>query len=283
MLLHILNGDGLKMVFEKGNLKGDRLIWRELMSEGPVSVVGSPEKFWQSRREFIAAEYDPGGTYDEKVLQEFKKLDHLHKYQEVCLWFEHDLVCQINLIFVLSSILEKVRKPLRVSLVSMNSHPEVPGFRGLAQLSPAQLRAAFQQRITLVSGDLRFATQVWLAYAQPDPKDLLELQMQPHPKFPYLTAAITAHFSRFPSAKNGLNAIEETLLNLVIDQNGEMPQRHLIRDFLLQDEIFGCGDMMVERYARALSPDLLVFEAESVRITQLGKAVLAGELRRGER
>ncbi|MCB9236245.1 MAG: hypothetical protein H6581_31640 [Bacteroidia bacterium] len=282
MLLHILNGDGLAHVFEQGNLQGDRLIWRELMSEGPAPQTNSPQEFWKIRQQFIDDTFGEGATYDNMVLAELAKLDHLENYQEVCLWFEHDLVCQINLIFVLTQILERVRKPLRVSLVCMNSHPEVPGFKGLGQLSPAQLGAAFLERVTLMSTDLRYAQRVWQAYCNPDPVKLLEIQMEIHPKFPYLPQAISAHFSRFPSTKNGLNAIEEILLKIVVGQGGEMPFRHLVRDFLIQDDIFGCGDLMVEEYAQKLSPGLLEISESAVRLTDRGRRVLSGEEMWGE-
>jgi hypothetical protein len=38
-ILHVLNGDATLNVFERTSFEGDIMVWREVLSEGPVSIM----------------------------------------------------------------------------------------------------------------------------------------------------------------------------------------------------------------------------------------------------
>ena len=68
-----------------------------------------------------------------------------HAYDELVLWFEHDLFDQLNLVQLLPWIRERLPSPATVSLVCIGSFPGHPAFKGLGELSPGELGAALRR------------------------------------------------------------------------------------------------------------------------------------------
>src|SRR5437879_2543803 len=105
-ILHILNGDSTARSFEKTGLDGDILVWREILSQGPLQEDISSADFWKRRETWICK------TFNDSV-------EHYHKYvvaplqmlnepcREITLWFEFDLHCQLNLLGVINMLLDK--------------------------------------------------------------------------------------------------------------------------------------------------------------------------------
>jgi hypothetical protein len=52
--LHILNGDATLPGFEQADIDGDVMIWREVLSEGPVMANVASATFWQQRADWIS-------------------------------------------------------------------------------------------------------------------------------------------------------------------------------------------------------------------------------------
>jgi hypothetical protein len=46
-ILHILNGDATLSSFEQTGLDGDIMVWREVLSEGPVEENIASGTFWK--------------------------------------------------------------------------------------------------------------------------------------------------------------------------------------------------------------------------------------------
>lgn len=96
---HILNGDCLAEKFPK-NLKGEIIIWREALIDGPVSE----DDFFENRKKFITDNYDSESNYDELVVKEFKKMQNISENSAIFFWFEDDLFCQTNFWFLISKL-----------------------------------------------------------------------------------------------------------------------------------------------------------------------------------
>ena len=92
-ILHILNGDATLQAFEQTGLEGDTMIWREVLSEGPLEESISSGSFWKIRSEWICETFkETPGNYQEKVIDQLDKLSE--HYDEINLWFEFDLHCR---------------------------------------------------------------------------------------------------------------------------------------------------------------------------------------------
>ena len=78
-----------------------------MLSEGPLlASLWNDEELWTLRQNWLTAQFgDRMGekdTYETKVVAEFTQICRYDAYDEVVFWFEHDLSCQINLVFLLA-------------------------------------------------------------------------------------------------------------------------------------------------------------------------------------
>ncbi|WP_234733283.1 DUF1835 domain-containing protein [Tellurirhabdus bombi] len=278
--LHILNGDATLHPFSAANLaeNADIIVWREMLSEGPVKDTDNLSELWDLRCTWIDQDIKqkgPGG-YREMVVQEYEKFAlaiNTQAYDEVVFWFEHDLFCQINLVFLLAQLAGKAQNQT-VSLISIDHHPDLPDFKGLGQLSSAQLATLFLQRQPITADDVAKAAAVWKAYAGPDPMAIQELLNEPFGGLTFLKDALQAHLQRFPFVGNHLNLIELQLLTILVE--GPMREEEFIRRFLHQDQVYGLTEWGVEQYIIDLQPNLLHRIDNKVELTPEGTDIATG-------
>ncbi|MDQ3291407.1 MAG: DUF1835 domain-containing protein [Bacteroidota bacterium] len=277
-MLHILNGDGMAKSFKQAAIPADDyLIWREILFEGPIVEHRSPVDFWQARQHYISHTYhEAPTTYVLQVTTEVKRLDTYNQHDEVVLWFEHDLLCQVNLLYLLHWFAQKNLKNTTLSLVCIGSHPEKPDFKGLGELSPEQLAALFPQRQVLTPADLALGDRGWQAYAAPTPESIINfLQEEDFTNLPLLPNALRAHLTRFPSIQNGLNAIEQLLLEIITER--QPANIELFVEFWNRTSLFGLGDDQIENYLKELEQANLIIRHDQISITDLGKKALRFE------
>jgi len=192
------------------------------------------------------------------------------------LWFEHDLFCQINLLFLLSRLDRMDLGRTRVSCITADPYRADPSFKGIGQLTGEQFRSLFAHRRPLLPDELALAARGWFAYAGPDPLAIPKF-LAAEASFGHLTDlpdALRLHLQRFPFVGNGLNLIETQLLTIVLE--GPMPESELIRRFLGQDRVYGLGDLGVAQYIRAMSPQLLSRIGGGVALTPEGADIATG-------
>ncbi|MEM7105866.1 MAG: DUF1835 domain-containing protein [Bacteroidota bacterium] len=278
-ILHILNGDGTAGGFHQSSLKKhDTLIWREMLCEGPVNELSTEKEFWDRRATFLA-EKGPESSSDiflDKVLSEVNKLKHLKKYEEVVLWFEFDLFCQVNLIFILSKLHQSgVIESTRISLICPKDHPEIENFRGLGQLSPAQLEALFPSRIQLTQQDLEIGNRAWDAYSAKDPELLIGLAIEDFGQLDCLHDALQLHFQRFPALESGLSLPERVILESLMTNH--MSLKELLYAFWAKLPGYGFGDIQIIEIINHLVPQY-VTKREKYVININGLNTLAGKL-----
>jgi hypothetical protein len=207
-----------------------------------------------------------------------QKIDRVNEYDEVVLWFEHDLLCQINMMYLLNRLLMTDCQST-VSLICINHFPGITSFLGLGQLNPAQLASLFPYRRRLHSDDLQYAGVYWKAYNSENPGLLETFMQQPSPVFPFLKPASEAHLKRFPSVNNGLGRIQEKILQTI--NEGSRNKATLLKEFSRGESIYGLGDSQVYDYLAELAGDdaaLVKMEGEKLEITRTGKEVLQGSL-----
>jgi hypothetical protein len=249
--LHILNGDATYEKFIQTGLNGDVLVWREVLSEGPLAaVLDAP--FWQQRADWISKTFEdtPAG-YQDKVITELEKLSC--PYEEIIMWFEFDLHCQVNLLGVMQLLQQQADlSGPNIYLVSPDSYPVIENFSGIGQLLPDQLEDLYNTRLHLTDYDFTLAKEAWQKYTLFDAKQLQDWlnSVTFWGSLHHLKTALMAQVKRLQTDAHGLNYIAQTLLNLY--QHGATSRTSLYEAFWSQHAIYGMGDAELDIYLKEL-------------------------------
>lgn len=209
-IVHVCNGDSTADSLSLADLPGEIRVWADALNQGPVLPLADAEywkrrdEFWRSRgirdAEARLAGYDRG--FDEAAGAE-----------ELILWFEHDLYDQLALIRLLARLARR-GLPAQLTIVSIDRHPEVPGFLGLGQLKPEQLAELWPRRTTLSRDAIDEAITAWIAVTAPDPRALPFLAKRIK-AMPFLAGALERQLEEFPDPTSGLSRTERQVLAAV--------------------------------------------------------------------
>lgn len=253
--------------FAEASIPGNTLVWREVLSEGPAVNTIPEKEFWEKRQEFVTNAY-PGASeedYRQKVLEELSKLEGLSAFFEVVLWFDADLMCQLNLLYLLHRLQQN--PPSMISVCT--PAPET----NIAHLSPSKLDELFQKRQQQSAEQLNQAHDLWELYAGPDPLRLQLYLEQFKIILPHMEAALKLHVLRFPDCQTGLSYPEQALLELV--NEGANTKELLLQEFWHQLPEYGFGDAQILYLLNRLQPDLIQ-ETAHLRLSFFGDRVLEG-------
>lgn len=238
MQVHILNGDSLLMHFPD-NLWGRTIIAREALIEGDVAG-DDLDSFFENRVAFFKSEYGMDETYYIiKSKSEFDQICRLDRDTSVCLWFEEDLFCQVNLWFIAWIIINQTDIQ-SVSLV--RPFPQFP--YSFASMSTADLESAFANRESLHANELFALSQLWIAFQRNDFDEMLRIANLEQSKMPFLLAAVKAHIARFPA--DGREAEPEAMIRKILAENKYADFDFVFREFNKRLPIYGFGDLQFE-------------------------------------
>ena len=285
MILHIHNGDASAYVAKQSSIPGEHFAWREALIDGPAPVSANGAEWRRVRVQHLSEAYGVERVECEKesVVQE-KKLASFADFEEVVLWFEHDLFCQVHLIYLLNWFANRELGKTKLSLICIGSFPGKENFRGLGELSADELNSLFPSRQSVTREQLELATRAWEAYRSTDPRDLETLLQKDTSALPFLRPALQGHLRRFPSTGNGLGRIENRGLQLV--DSGVNHFGDLFRRFGEVEPVYGLGDSQfwqsLRKLADANQPLLTISRDRpspntTIEITDLGRAVLRGD------
>ena len=273
-LLHITNGDSFTERLTSLKLKGDIITWREMLCEGKTLCSVGSESFWKTRFEFLHKNYKISKSiFIEKTLKEYRSLCNHKQQDEIVLWFEYDLFCQINMIAVISW-LKTHRKYAKISLVCSGKEDDTDKMYALNELSDEKVRDLYKNKVELSQDDIEYADYVWQLYCSDNPMRLENLADFGAYKFDYLSKAITTHLHRFPSIKNGLNDMENNILRQAFDKKPENKGQFLAT-LLKNQGMLGFGDTQYQRAVNRLKPLFAGFNP--VRLSKKGKEILEGQ------
>lgn len=251
--LHILNGDAMLHGFNGTGLDGDVLIWREILAEGPVIEDISSARFWELRSAWISTQFNaPADEYQTKVIDEIAKLSC--PYNEITLWFEFDLHCQVNLLGILNLLrLHADLNEQSIYLVCPAEYPGKPEFKGLGELSGTELDYLYDNiRVQLTGYNMTLAAEAWTAYCTGETAKI-EAFITGTPFWANMTLlkpALEAHLKRLKTNDQGLNYIEEQLL--LIYNKGVTDRAAIYQAFWADNGIYGMGDSAIDVYLKNL-------------------------------
>jgi hypothetical protein len=253
--LHIVNGDNTAQLLSKSSIKGDVVVWREMLCEGPVIKDVGTDQFWKIRYKFYENELGIKKLdYFDRSIKEIIKLEDLKGYKEVVLWFEYDLFCQVNLMALCSYLINSYRKDIRYFLISTGKDDNKSELQSLADYSPESFDKLYRSKIKPNKNDLHFARKCWSVFVKKNLKEFQNYSFQTNAKFQYFEPTMNQQILRFPK-ENGFNQIQNKILDII--HSSESNKNEILKKMLLwqkNETIYGFGDMQYDLYLKKLEP-----------------------------
>jgi hypothetical protein len=210
--LHVANGHCTTRLIEQAHLPGRTSIWADALHEGPIADVDDEELV---RMRAAAIAHGLGGRVED-VEADLKRwravVDADDAYGELVLWFEHDLFDQLNLIQLLARVGRDrpIRRP--VSLVSIDSYPGHPDFKGLGELTAGDIAALFERRRPVTPEQCAVAARAWDAFRSQRRSRIQAVLLEDTSALPFLARALRRYLDEAPAAPGGLTRSERRLL-----------------------------------------------------------------------
>jgi hypothetical protein len=283
--MHVANGGSTTQTLEAAGLPGRMSIWADVLYEGPVPAGLEDEALLLLRAKFLAGDEHNVDEVTNDLRGWRQAVDDTDRYDELVLWYEHDLFDQLNLIQLLSRISPGWPKP--VTLLCIGSYPGRPRFMGLGELTTSELAPLFEHRLPVTPAQLALARDAWTAFRSPDPTAIEGVLATDTSALPYLAAALARYLEEFPSTRDGLSRSERRLLEIA--GAGPIPLLHAFPRMHDDETAFYITDESLEDRVDELSSPgvaLLALNARSgpeghglhgeIELTGAGREVLDG-------
>ncbi len=267
-LLHVMNGDASADRLRKAGVEGEILVYSELYHEGPVPAGLESEQWREIRARHFAqrgwAEYE---GFVDRQRQMDECLESFSDFDEVILWFEHDLYDQLLLIRHLDWFSEQDLTATRLSLICIDRFPGHQPFHGLGQLSPEEHASLLGRQRPVSDSQLDLGSRAWNAFRSDDPVRLVRITQEEAPCLPFLAAALVRHLQEFPATRDGLSRNQRQILQSLL-QGAATPIR-IFRACCAMEESPYLGDTTFFSYlddlAGAKHPALAPLRGEFLR------------------
>lgn len=283
-MLHIRPGDDILPKLKEAGIPGEFIRWADALCQGPTPA-GLSQTQWRELRARFAA--DNGYLPYEEALRflsdQDRNLERFHDHDRVVLWFEHDLFCQINLIYLLDWFSRQEPTGTKLFLICPGKH--------LGRLDGEALARLFGTEHEIAPSEIDLARRTWSAFCAPDPTGIERVLQGDTAPLPFLRDALLRHLQEFPSTENGLNLTERLALEVIA--SGESRPDRIFRSVNDREAVFWMGDGMfyasLKRLTAGPSPLLNVNGSDAwptaehpttaltVEMTEAGRAVLAGK------
>ncbi len=235
MKIHVLAGESLVEQFEKTEIGGEVVVCRECFVDGDLEA-DTLEEFWEKRERYLSenSQKEPG-FYEEKVKDEFIRLWNLSDRNDVNLWFENELFCQVNLWFCLW-LLRNTEARFNVIYPPFTADEDV--WKGFAHYDIEALKEGYGSKVSFSHDDIYLGVQLWEAYQKRDFEKLLSLAETDSKCFPKLKEVCEAAAE--------IETRPKATLKKIID-GGKTEFGEAFKEFSEIEAIYGFGDLQVKR------------------------------------
>jgi hypothetical protein len=286
--LHVANGTSTTTTLAAAGVPGQYSIWADVLHEGPVPAGISDDEMVEVRSNYLSApdEGEPPPRIDPiNDLRRWRAvIDDVESYDELVLWFEHDLFDQLNLIQILDRLSRASRRKT-TSLICIGSFPGRQNFKGLGELNPPEIASLVPTRQPVGDAQYALAVRAWDAFRAPDPRAIERAIAGDTSPLPFLRAALQRFLQDFPWTRDGLSRTERRLMTLVDGGTSNMwaifPRMHDDEDaFYIADGSFWTVALDLERASlvavEARTQNPLQLPVGTIALTPLGRDVLSG-------
>ncbi|PWK20275.1 uncharacterized protein DUF1835 [Arcicella aurantiaca] len=238
---HILNGDCLLEQIKTTSIDDSFIICRECLINGEVKAQDLRD-FWEIRASHIADTYHVSkDEYFTKTVSQFNQILNLPEGSEVCLWFENDLFCQVNMWFCLSLLTH--RSDLKIFRIFPIVDNQKDIWKGFAMVDSLSLEQSYTGKTIFQKHDIELGVNLWKAYQENDFRELKELSKIDSTCFQYLEEIIQAHIERFPSG-NALSRPERVIQEIM--KNDTTDFYSVFTLFSEREGVYGFGDLQLK-------------------------------------
>lgn len=252
-VLHIHNGDITAALARRVNIPGRHIAFRETLVAGPVPANLEQHEWIEQRARFLSENYDQNLLrVRNELLDQEKTLDEAKSEDEIVLWFEHDLFCLTNFLY----LLVRLARSKHLSMIwcptplGTAAEEDIPNF--------------YNSRAAVLPAMIRTASSAWEAYTADDPSALNRFVASEPVEFAFLREGMTLHASRFPSRRDGLGEVERRAMEGIAA--GATDFVTLFTRFDDRAPRFGFGDGEFLRHLRRLAtcaiPMITISEAD---------------------
>lgn len=279
--LHVANGSSVTTTLAAAGVPGTLSIWADPLHDGPVPGGLDDDALMEVRRQHHApstAAADP-----ENDMRHWREaIANHHAYDELVLWFEHDLFDQLNLIQLLPFIRAHVPASKTVSLICVGAFQGYPHFHGLGELQAPDLASLFPTRQPVTAAQYNLADEAWRAFREPTPEALDALVGAPEAArhdsaLPFLARALRRFLEDYPWTRDGLSRTERRLMTLASERRADWPA--VFPRMIEGEDAYYVTDTELIALTESLaggSTPLLAETNGSLSITPAGRDVLDG-------
>jgi len=274
--LHITNGDFTTQILQNSDIKGEIITWREMLCEGKTIMEVGSEDFWKTRFDFLKSSYKvTKKIFIDYTLKEYRNLCQQKQQDEIVLWFDNDLFCQVNLLAIVSW-LKRYREGRKITLIQTDIQGKSKKPKEINNLTANQIKNVYNKRVELSKDDIEYADYIWQLYCSDNPIRLETAhRFNPNSPFTHLEKAIKAHLLRFPSIENGLNHIENNILTTASEKTLKSKDA-LVKDLLTNQKTYGFADS--QYLSKIDSLKKLFTSFDPIKLSKMGKKVLENQV-----
>ena len=281
-ILNITNGDSAVHLMREASIPGEYLPWRDVLHEGPVQADLSLQQLSNRRARFIA---ERGWMDLVSLEQDFAERDqtliHCADYDQVVLWFEHDLYDQLQIVQILDWFADNPPPPGTLSMICTEQY--------LGMCSPRQIADLRAQAAPVSDAQLLLAKHAWRAFRSADPLAWQALLQVDTTALPFLSGAVLRQLQEYPDCTTGLSLTAQRALQILSE--GDQPPGKLFGLYMQQEERRFMGDAsfwVILQELLGSDPPLLQLPAgieltlpgdpeQLLKLTPAGTEVLRGE------
>jgi hypothetical protein len=223
VILHVANGHSTTALIESSGVPGRTMIWADPLNDGPVPGHVPDDELVRIRAAFLAGQPEEIDEVIADLSRWREDVDDQDRYDELVLWYEHDLFDQLNLIQLLAHLGSRTSsKP--VSMVTIDSFAGHANFKGFGELSAQDLPGLFEARRPITPAQIALATRAWIAYRSADPRELEHFLDSDTSALPFLARALGRHLEEFPSDIDGLSRSERRMMDIAREAPADIQQ-----------------------------------------------------------
>lgn len=269
--LHITNGDSVLHLWKKAGLLGTHLAWRDVLHEGPVPAGLPLAELSRLRADYLASR---GYGNAIKLHHDFEKRDTLirraNEFEEIVLWFEHDLYDQLHVLQILAVLQEEGLGAGAVQIIQSENY--------LGMLSADEIMSLYPKRRFFTSVMSEGAAGAWRRFTSDSPEQLYAATQERYVGLPFLNAALRRLCEEYPATGSGVSRTQKHVLEACAF--GTRQKEEVFRRSQAREEASFLGDSAcfahIDDLCAQPAPLLSALEG-GYELTVLGRRVLAGD------